>query len=124
MKFNKTRTNFARAFSTVVADNQFATLGIVLLAALARLVKATGIDLEMNAGVHSTTKKAITVTSIEEDRGERLCRDQPGALPAPSDAPLSKKAARPSENKPRDQRTKKTSRRKKNAIDDLFSGLR
>lgn len=117
------QTDLASAFSTVVADNQFGTLGIVLLAALARLGKATGVELGIDARVSPATERVIAVTSIEEDRGERVSRDQAEALPEPSEAPLSKEVARPLKSKPRDQHSKKASKRKKNAIDDLFSGL-
>lgn len=119
----KTQTDLASAFSTVVADNQFGTLGIVLLAALARLGKATGVELGIDAQVFPATERATAVASIEEDRGERVCRDQAEALPEPNEAPPSKKVARPLKSKPRDQHSKKASKRKKNAIDDLFSGL-
>lgn len=102
----------------MVADNQFGTLGIVLLAALARFGKATGVELGIDARVFPAKEQAAAVTPIEEDRGERVRRDQAEALPEPREAPPAKKAARP-----RDQHPKKASKRKKNAIDDLFSGL-
>lgn len=122
-EFKKARTNSSRAFSTVVADNQFATLGVVLLSALARLTRATGIEIGPNAKVESTIKQARAVASIEEDRGERVSRNQAKALGEPYDAPLSKPVVRSVENDYKNQRKKKPSKRKKNAIDDLFSGL-
>lgn len=106
-----------------MADNQFATLGIVLLGALARLARATGIELGRHAKVHSVTEPANAFASIEEDRGERVSRKQAEALGEPSDTPLSKPAIRSVENESKTKRKKKTSKRKKNAIDDLFSGL-
>ncbi|KAJ5658055.1 uncharacterized protein N7484_001704 [Penicillium longicatenatum] len=102
-----------RAFSTVVAENQFATLGIALLAALARLAKATGADRKLKSRARLTSKKATAPIPVE-DRGERIRRDD--ALPEPSQPSrtksVKKKAAKP-----------KTTKRKKDAIDDLFSGL-
>lgn len=123
MGVRKTRTNSTRAFSTVVADNQFATLGIVLLAALARLTRASGVEMGLDAKAHSVTKQASGLTSIEEDRGERIPRKQAASLGEPNDAALSKSAARFVEKDYKDRRKKKPSKRKKDAIDDLFSGL-
>lgn len=109
----ETGANRDRAFSTVVAENQFATLGIALLAALARLAKATGADRKLKSRSRLTSKKAGAPASVE-DRGERIQRD---VLPEPShlSAERSTKGKKPA--KP------KTTKRKKNAIDDLFSGL-
>lgn len=117
--FKEIRTNSIRAFSTVVADNQFATLGIVLLATLARLARASGIQLGSNANVGPKIKHASAVAPIEEDRGERVPRKQTEGL---NDVPISSPAVRSSKDDYKNQR-KKPSRRKKNAIDDLFSGL-
>ncbi|KAJ5752342.1 hypothetical protein N7520_009259 [Penicillium odoratum] len=102
------------AFSTVVAENQFATLGIALLAALSRLAKATGADRKLKSQSRQIKQKVI-VSTPTEDWGERIRRDD---LPEPSqvfmerERPLKGKTVKP-----------KTAKRKKNAIDDLFSGL-
>ncbi|KAJ5552901.1 hypothetical protein N7494_002279 [Penicillium frequentans] len=101
------------AFSTVVAENQFATLGIALLAALARLAKATGADRKLKSRSRLTGKKVAAPTSVE-DRGERIRRD---VLPEPSQASAERSLKGKKPAKP------KTTKRKKNAIDDLFSGL-
>lgn len=95
----------------------------MLLVALARLARATDIEIGPNAKVESTVKPARAVASIEEDRGECVSRKQAEALGEPNDAPLSRPAVRSVENDYKTQRKKKPSKRKKNAIDDLFSGL-
>jgi ribonuclease MRP protein subunit RMP1 len=117
-----------RAFSTVVADNQFSTLGIVLMAALARLSKVTGISREMKMQVApgKTTKKASPVT-MTEDLGERVCREDDALMTRPVHAsrPVDKKSAskeKPEKDRSSSKSVKKT-KKKKNAIDDLFSGL-
>ncbi|KAJ5882189.1 uncharacterized protein N7529_000861 [Penicillium soppii] len=116
------------AFSTVVADNQFSTLGIVLMAALARLSKVTGISREMKMQVApgKTTKKASPVT-MTEDLGERVCREDDALMTRPVHAsrPVDKKSAskeKPEKDRSSSKSVKKT-KKKKNAIDDLFSGL-
>ena len=107
----------------MVADNQFAALGIVLLAALARLTKATGIGRELAIRVQPTIKKVTPVISAREDRGERITRDGSDALSGPTKAPVSKAVAKSTDAKSNAKHTRKSSKRKKNAIDDLFSGL-
>ncbi|KAJ6149958.1 hypothetical protein N7471_001157 [Penicillium samsonianum] len=117
------------AFSTVVADNQFSTLGIVLLAALARLSKITGIS-ELKQPV--TSKSKFTPIVAKEDLGERIRRIDNAPLPPvkiSSDSKVSKfskasKVSEPTEKLTEDV-SKSTSKKKKkkNAIDDLFSGL-
>ena len=86
-------TVFLSAFSTVVADNQFSTLGIVLLAALARLSKITGISHQLKMQPVSESK--MVSKAAKEKPTEKL-----------------KDVAKPTKKK-----------KKKNAIDDLFSGL-
>ncbi|KAJ5362282.1 hypothetical protein N7541_003126 [Penicillium brevicompactum] len=115
------------AFSTVVADNQFSTLGVVLLAALARLSKITGISQEMKK--RSTTSKARNPASavIQEDLGERIRRVEDVSLPSvpPSALPPPNKAG-PEEKSTKDRsalKSAKKTKKKKNAIDDLFSSL-
>lgn len=121
---------FLSAFSTVIADNQFSTLGIVLLAALARLSKITGISHQLKMQPVSEPK---IIPVAKEDLGERIRRIDTVPL-APvkisqSDSKASKvsmvsKAAKekPTE-KPKDVSKPTKKKKKKNAIDDLFSGL-
>ncbi|CAG8937419.1 unnamed protein product [Penicillium salamii] len=123
----------SRAFSTVVADNQFSTLGVVLMAALARLSKITGISQEMKK--HSTASKVQKSNSMpqKEDLGERIRRVEPA--PTSSTHPVQVSQPDKAENKAEVQEkpadkvrsaeksAKKTKKKKKNAIDDLFSGL-
>ncbi|KAJ6120232.1 hypothetical protein N7523_004512 [Penicillium sp. IBT 18751x] len=111
------------AFSTVVADNQFATLGVVLLAALARLIKVTGIEREMAIRVQPTNKKITPVVSATEDRGERISRNGSDALSGLTKAPVPKAVFKSNDSKSSAKHRKKTSKRKKDVIDDLFSGL-
>ncbi|KAJ5139102.1 uncharacterized protein N7515_003950 [Penicillium bovifimosum] len=102
------------AFSTVVADNQFSTLGVVLLSALARLSRLTGISHQMK--MKSNSKKVTPVTA-KVDIGERVRRvDVPVGVKVPEKAEKSEKDASKATKK-------KKKKKKKNAIDDLFSGL-
>lgn len=107
----------------MVADNQFAALGVVLLAALARLTKATGIERELAIRVQPTTKKVTPIVSAKEDLGERISRGGSDALSGPTKVPVSKAVAKSTDDKSNAKHTKKIHKRKKNAIDDLFSGL-
>ncbi|KAJ5715046.1 uncharacterized protein N7483_012227 [Penicillium malachiteum] len=111
-----------QAFSTVVAENQFSTLGIALLAALARLAKASGADRKM-AAVPKLKQKKIPVSVPSEDRGERITRseedEQPGSTKIRESSKKEKSSKKASSAKP----AKKTKKKKKDAIDDLFSGL-
>ncbi|KAK4869712.1 hypothetical protein LT330_006094 [Penicillium expansum] len=117
------------AFSTVVADNQFSTLGIVLLAALARLNKITGIS---QLKMQPVTSKSKIIPVAKEDIGERILRiDNAPLTPvkvSQSDSKISKASkAKPTEKFTEDgvskSTLKKKKKKKKNAIDDLFSGL-
>ncbi|KAL4898459.1 hypothetical protein BDV59DRAFT_166888 [Aspergillus ambiguus] len=131
------------AFSTVVADGQFSTLGVVLLATLARLSKAAGIDKELkalgraNAVGKGQSYETLTPTPTPktEDVGEVLERD----LDAPtatgsaemqasrkkSSTVLPESRSKEKKMKPsvEEKKSKKKSKRKKDAIDDLFAGL-
>ncbi|CRL30123.1 unnamed protein product [Penicillium camemberti] len=120
---------FLSAFSTVVADNQFSTLGIVLLAALARLSKITGISHQLKM---QPVSKSKIIPVAKEDLGERIRRIDTVPL-APvkisqSDSKASKvsmvsKAAKEKPTEKLKDVSKPTKKKKKNAIDDLFSGL-
>ncbi|KAJ5415307.1 hypothetical protein N7465_004002 [Penicillium sp. CMV-2018d] len=111
------------AFSTVVADNQFSTLGIVLLAALARLSKITGISHQLKM---QPVSKARMIPVAKEDLGERIRRIDTVPL-APAKASKVSMGSKVATEKPTEKLkdgskpTKK--KKKKNAIDDLFSGL-
>lgn len=107
----------------MVADNQFAALGVVLLAALARLAKATGIEREMATRVQPNVKKRTSVVSTKEDHGERISREESDAPSNPTKASVSRATPKPADDTSSVKRPKKSSKRKKNAIDDLFSGL-
>lgn len=115
-----------RAFSTVVADNQFSTLGVALLAALARLTRATGADRMLNTRP-APKMKEVTASIPVEDRGERVNRHSSNTVAATRgiDESSSKKHQQHPFKQERSgtKSTKKVTKRKKNAIDDLFSGL-
>ncbi|CAG8901921.1 unnamed protein product [Penicillium egyptiacum] len=120
------------AFSTVLADNQFSTLGIVLLAVLARLSKITGISHQLKTEP-VTSKSKMSPVVAKEDLGERIGRvDNAPLTPvkiSQSDSNVSKVSKiskeKPTEKPTEDGVSKSTSKKKKkkNAIDDLFSGL-
>ncbi|KAJ5330970.1 hypothetical protein N7476_000753 [Penicillium atrosanguineum] len=107
------RLQAALAFSTVIADNQFATLGVVLLAALARLTKATGTEREMATRMQPTTKRDTPVVLAKEDRGERISRDGSDALSGPTKAPASKAVAKLTDDTSSARRTKNPARGRK-----------
>ncbi|KAJ5441351.1 hypothetical protein N7491_003757 [Penicillium cf. griseofulvum] len=92
------------AFSTVVADNQFSTLGIVLLAALARLSKITGISHQLKIQPVGSKSKTTPVVA-KEDLGERIRRIDDAPLTRPvkvfkSDSKVSPKVSKiPKEKK-------------------------
>ncbi|KAJ5966035.1 hypothetical protein N7481_012749 [Penicillium waksmanii] len=127
--------NCYQAFSTVIADNQFSTLGIVLVAALARLAKATGMrypsakSTRVELNQNSKSKPAVVKAVV--DRGERIRRDGDDKG---DDLPMLRKKQQPQSNdednekpakldKEKKKVKKSSSKKKKNAIDDLFSGL-
>lgn len=125
-----------RAFTTVVADGQFSTLGIVLLATLARLSKEVGIEKELKRVSRPQKIGSLlsydTVLPKMEDVGEVLDRDPVGPRASSAIQTQLSQTVHTShgsfgegemmvnldERKPR-----KKSRKKKDAIDDLFAGL-
>nr|XP_001396540.2 meiosis protein MEI2 [Aspergillus niger CBS 513.88] len=125
------------AFSAVVADGQFSTLGTVLIATLARLAKATEIDKELK--LPSNTEKASTgpVYSTgaqrREDMGVVLCRpacSSTPTLPHRTQVPGSSRRARderslkaPKGTVGSKEKSMRKKKRKKDAIDDLFDSL-
>ncbi|KAJ5825512.1 hypothetical protein N7474_002650 [Penicillium riverlandense] len=119
------------AFTTVVADNQFSALGIVLMATLARIVKAAGINLGRPTATRTkkSLQKTTTITPVE-DLGEQMRRgdDNQGQATgrAPSDPRVDgQRQSAESTDGPtkRTTKTKTKTKKRKNAIDDLFSGL-
>lgn len=119
----------------MVADGQFSTLGTVLIAALARLVKATGInrDLKNQAQVEKKRSAFIfpSVKSPKEDAGEPVRRTvDVQSLPVRSEVRTpSEPVSQPEDTKKETQgvvdvEVKAPKRKKKkNAIDDLFAGV-
>lgn len=112
----------------MVADNQFSTLGIVLMAALARLAKATGANRRPETRTKPINQKPSAILPTE-DRGEVISRGDGGGDTLTGSGhkkpgqERSKTKLKTLGDKTSASRTKKTSKRKKNAIDDLFSGL-
>lgn len=119
--------NVVRAFSTIVADTQFSALGTVLVCALSRLTKATGIDRDMKT--QSSQKRLVRASSPNaisgrEDVGEVIHRTENTVFTHRTyhkSEPVDRSASTSTEST-RLETTKKK-RRRKNAIDDLFDGL-
>ncbi|GLA73096.1 hypothetical protein AtubIFM55763_003995 [Aspergillus tubingensis] len=126
-----------QAFSAVVADGQFSTLGTVLIATLARLAKATGIDKELR--LSSQTEKASTgpIFGIDaqrrEDMGVILCRPEGSSTPtllSETQVPEVSRRAHdevslkaPESTVGSKKKSMRKKKRKKDAIDDLFDSL-
>ncbi|PYH98925.1 hypothetical protein BO71DRAFT_394886 [Aspergillus ellipticus CBS 707.79] len=126
------------AFSTVVADGQFSTLGIVLLATLASLEKAIGFGKQLKVPVPDGKSSASSAyggkNPENEDVGEILSRSQ--VCPTPMIAPMMKHS-NASKNSIRQEcslrepmgvadihmEKPRRKKRRKDAIDDLFKGL-
>ncbi|PQE08933.1 Ribonuclease MRP subunit rmp1 protein [Rutstroemia sp. NJR-2017a WRK4] len=133
------------AFSQLVADNQYATLGLMLMGCLARfhrilvgLKVATEEEVEEKAV--EDVKKETKVDDIVEDLGEKIVRGQPrGEIDGSShkrkaqeDEPMEIKTSKPKKRKEEDQllerndaKPAKKKRKKKggDAFDDLFDSL-
>jgi ribonuclease MRP protein subunit RMP1 len=105
----------------VVADNRFSALGVVLLATLARLSKVTGISQELKAQPRAIKPKETQFVA-KEDLGERVSRVDDAPPVKPVKISRSESGPEPLENDSKRARPKK-SKKKKNAIDDLFNGL-
>ncbi|RDW59277.1 uncharacterized protein DSM5745_11105 [Aspergillus mulundensis] len=130
------------AFSVVVADVQFSTLGTVLLATLAQLSKSTGADkeLKLQFPVENNRESVPTfyrnLPKMIEDIGEALPRTL-GDLEAVQGFEMKQTLQRPilGEIPPTKTsefgdskilvtaKSRKKKKQKKNAIDDLFDGL-
>ncbi|KAL3469389.1 hypothetical protein BJX99DRAFT_268278 [Aspergillus californicus] len=134
------------AFSVVVADVQFSTLGTILFATLARLSKSTGIDKYLNLPPRvekardDTSTLQSRITNGKEDVGEALTRDELSEsitgtatqqTPQPvledskgtASSQLSIAMDRGIHELKEKKEKKKKRKKKKNAIDDLFNGL-
>ncbi|KAE8130966.1 hypothetical protein BDV38DRAFT_289140 [Aspergillus pseudotamarii] len=123
------------AFSTVVADGQFSTLGAVLLGTLACLAKSTGIDKEMKFAAQTEARRATSHARIDgpEDVGEVLSRDNAlSGLGEFLEKPCSKLEECPKSSSKKSkkitdfavkQSKNKKRKKKKDAIDDLFDNL-
>ncbi|KAJ6023261.1 uncharacterized protein N7446_013620 [Penicillium canescens] len=110
------------AFSTVVADNRFSSLGVVLLATLARLSKVTGISQELKTQPGAIRPKNTGFVA-KEDLGERVIRVDEAPLVKPVEISRPESVPEPAETDSKRAKPKKSKKKKKNAIDDLFNGL-
>ena len=139
--FGKLSDLATRAFSGVVADVQFSTLGTVLLATLAQLSKVTGIDKELKSRPQIQPKPGIVSpprvrpVKVKEDIGEALSRNED--VPDRGQISKTKQAPQPNaeDHVPTTAKTisvseasatakpKAKKKKRENAIDDLFSGL-
>ncbi|KAE8377920.1 hypothetical protein BDV26DRAFT_292776 [Aspergillus bertholletiae] len=126
------------AFSTVVADGQFSTLGTVLLGTLASLAKSIKIDKEIQFTAQTEPPSAASSfvnVDASEDVGEVLSRNNDssgieGSLEKPfSKAEKCRKFKPKKSNKSTDitvtqsKNNNKKKKKKKDAIDDLFDSL-
>lgn len=94
------------------------------MATLSRFAKATGTKLGEETRQRPQIKKTLSAPPIE-DRGEHVSRADIGALPLSDQEPqISRKKSDPAaSDKAAGVKRAKKAKRKKNAIDDLFSGL-
>lgn len=132
------------AFSTVVADGQFSTLGIVLLAVLSRFARLIGIQVEASdysfeGGDATALPKVATANS--EDLGEVVRRTSDSQVPAVQSnlheysnprikiAEISKRKKHKFEDQVpgvtalHEETESSKRRRKANAIDDIFNAV-
>lgn len=97
----------------------------MLLAALARLSKVTGISHQLK--MQPVTSKSKIIPVVKEDLGESIHRIGNALLtPAKASQSYSKVSKEKPMEKPTEDGVSKSSskrKKKKNAIDDLFSGL-
>lgn len=118
-----------RSFSQLVADSQYASLGIVLLAALASIQQAMGVGEVLGTVYSSKVQKPSHVTGlrVNEDRGQHIKRAVligAKAKPSIENTAGSVRQSHTSTNiyhgaKPTLQARRKIS----NVIDDLFDGF-
>ncbi|RJE21257.1 hypothetical protein PHISCL_06408 [Aspergillus sclerotialis] len=123
-----------RAFSTVVADGQFSTLGIVTLTLLADLASAIQISFNDLSPISRPekipSKQSLDIVSAVEDIGEAVCRrkDTPTLAKRPEltiQGKITSESTRTSPGSKRDEednvKMAKKKSRKKNTIDELFN---
>ncbi|KAL4926533.1 uncharacterized protein BDV17DRAFT_154983 [Aspergillus undulatus] len=128
------------AFSVVVADVQFSTLGTVLIATLAQLSKITGIDKELKSHppVEASQRLVLSphmrISKEQEDMGEALPRTAEAQEVARSSEQkqtsrsILENTARTTSRKSSVAKASDTAnlrkkKKKRNTIDDLFDGL-
>lgn len=94
------------------------------MATLSRFAKATGTEFGEETRQRPHVKKTALAPPIE-DRGERVSRADVGALPLSDQEPQTsgKKSGQFALDKSAADKRPKKPKRKKNAIDDLFSSL-
>lgn len=139
---------YTSAFSTVVADGQFSTLGTVLLAALAQTKKAImPLTVHIRQEDHKTDSSAISLSSAvlghddtDNDLGTPISRNMESSTKPPDLQSISKQRVVQS-NTAEDSRTEKSrntpqkttakvkkskakTKKSANAIDDIFGALR
>jgi ribonuclease MRP protein subunit RMP1 len=128
------------AFSGVVADNQYAALGLMLMAALGRLGRLLGLDVKAAEAVEAVDASGevvqeeemgrglIGAVQVEEDLGVLLLREEVMRTEEAQNNEIEKKYTRPkseavlveTEKLPAKKRRMK---KQLDAIDELFSGL-
>lgn len=121
----------------MVADGQFSTLGTVLMAVLARLAKATGIDRDLKTQAQAEKKNTKLVepdkNTPKEDAGVLVRRtDDIQNLPVRTEVRPSDRSAGKADDSVQkgtqdavvvEVKPPKKKKKKKNAIDDLFAGV-
>lgn len=121
----------------MVADGQFSTLGTVLVAVLARLARATGIDRDLKTQTQAEKKNTKPIdpgkNGPKEDAGVLVRRtDDIQNLPVRTEARPSDRAADKADDNALkgareaadvEAKPHKKKKKKKNAIDDLFAGV-
>ncbi|KAK2761398.1 hypothetical protein FQN54_001920 [Arachnomyces sp. PD_36] len=131
------------AFSTVTADKQFSTLGVVLIALLARISKAIPSEAEeptFTGGVDLNTPGYRTNGYAGEDIGEIVGRREEPGISTPLLGPAisrqenkidsfagsrstSELGSGPMKRAPRTQKQSKKKKKRGNEIDDIFNSL-
>ncbi|KAL9044226.1 MAG: hypothetical protein Q9214_002623, partial [Letrouitia sp. 1 TL-2023] len=116
------------SFSQLVADSQYASLGIVLLAELASVQRAMSVRELSGTGYPSKVQKTDHVTghSVDEDRGQHVKRtvltDSKAKPAAESTSGNVRQSQTPIDDYYGSKPTGQSRRKISNAIDDLFEG--
>ncbi|KAK2734015.1 hypothetical protein FQN57_001884 [Myotisia sp. PD_48] len=130
------------AFSTVIADLQFTSLGVVLLASLSEVFNIVkDAQIEHEAGTRKVSFQTnIAKSTLVEDLGETVHRSDPKLYLAAEPGLVTNGGIKTTQNKWRDKKEdeesrmvpkvhdqrkvkKKSKKRKVNAIDDIFGGF-